>query len=142
MPMHKDVEINKKIYDAYIYVDGDRLYDLTKDSIFVVSYQDRPSVSPTAFWRDYAYSGEADKWFPQIDPNTITYKPSSGQYDIGTDVYAYGRLIDSSKELIQEIRDALDERRLLQKSNAEVEKKIKALKKTMVRLPSRFDFSS
>ena len=142
MPMKKDLEINKKIYDAYIFVDGDRIYDMTKDDIFVEAYQDQPSISPEAFWRDYAYSGEADKWFPQIDPDTIIYKPSSGQYDIGTDVYAYGRLVDISKELIQEIRDALAERKLLVRHNAEIDKKIKALKKTMVRLPSSLEFSS
>ena len=135
MPMKKDLEINKKIYDEYIFVDGDRIYDMTKDDIFVEAYQDQPSISPEAFWRDYAYSGEADKWFPQIDPDTIIYKPSSGQYDIGTDVYAYGRLVDSSKELIQEIRDALAERKLLEKHNAEIDKKIKALKKTKVTVP-------
>lgn len=135
MPMKKDLEINKKIYDAYIFVDGDRLYDLTKNGVFVKSYRDQPSISPEEFWRDYAYSGEADKWFPQIDPDTIIYKPSSGQYDIGTDVYAYGRLVDSSKELIQEIRDALAERKLLEKHNAEIDKKIKALKKTKVTVP-------
>lgn len=135
MPMKKDLEINEKIYDEYIFVDGDRIYDMTKDDIFVEAYQDQPSISPEAFWRDYAYSGEADKWFPQIDPDTIIYKPSSGQYDIGTDVYAYGRLVDSSKELIQEIRDTLAERKLLEKHNAEIDKKIKALKKTKVTVP-------
>lgn len=135
MPMKKDIIFNNRIYDAYIFVDGDRLYDLTKNGVFVKSYQDRPSVSPTEFWRDYAYSGEADKWFPHIDPDTIIYKPSSGQYDVGTDVYAYGRLVDSSKELIQKIRDALAERKLLEKHNAEIDKKIKALKKTKVTVP-------
>ena len=71
------------------------------------------------------------------DPDTIIYKTSSGQYDIGTNVYAYGRLVDSSKELIQEIRDALAERKLLEKHNAEIDKKIKALEKTMVTVPGQ-----
>ena len=140
MPMKKDLEINNRIYDAYIFVGSDRLYDLTKNGIFVEAYRDQPSVSPVAFWRDYAYSGEADKWFPQIDPDTIIYKSSSGQYDIGTNVYAYGRLVDSSKELIQEIRDELAERKLLEKHNSEIDKKIKALEKTMVTVPRQLYF--
>lgn len=137
MPMKKDIIFNNRIYNANIFVGSDRLYDLTKNGIFVEAYRDQPSVSPEAFWRDYAYSGEADKWFPQIDPDTIIYKPSSGQYDIGTDVYAYGRLVDSSKELIQKIRDALAERKRLEKHNADIDKKIKALEKTKVTVPWR-----
>ena len=137
MPMKKDIIFNNRIYDANIFVGSDRLYDLTKNGIFVEAYRDQPSVSPEVFWRDYAYSGEADKWFPQIDPDTIIYKPSSGQYDIGTDVYAYGRLVDSSKELIQKIRDALAERKRLEKHNADIDKKIKALEKTKVTVPWR-----
>lgn len=135
MPMKKDIIFNNRIYNANIFVGSDRLYDLTKNGIFVEAYRDQPSVSPEAFWRDYAYSGEADKWFPQIDPDTIIYKASSGQYDIGTDVYAYGKLVDSSKELIQKIRDALAERKRLEKHNADIDKKIKALEKTKVAVP-------
>lgn len=135
MTTKKDIIFNNRIYDAYIFVGSDRLYDLTKNGIFVEAYRDQASISPEAFWRDYAYSGEADKWFPQIDPDTIIYKTSSGQYNIGTNVYAYGRLVDSSKELIQEIRDALAERKLLEKHNSEIDKKIKALEKTMVTVP-------
>lgn len=142
MPMKKAVEINRKIYDARVYVDGCRVYDLTKDAIFVESYQDRPSISPIEFWRDYAYSGEADKWFPHIDPDSITYKPSAGQYDIGTDVYAYGRLLGDHKDLILEIRDALAERRLMAKSNREIDKKITALEKSKVQIPFQLYFDA
>ena len=107
MPMKKTIDIDQHLYDAYIHVDGYRVYKLTDKDVFVEIYLDLPSVSLAEFWRDYAYSGEADKWFPQLDPDTIQFQASPGQYGIGTDIRAYGRLTNASEVVVEKIREAL-----------------------------------
>ena len=142
MPMKKDINTNTKIYRARVQVNGDRVYKLTKKEIHVESYLDKPSVSPEEFWRDYAYSGLADEWFPHLDPDSIAFVASSGQYDIGTDIRAYGKLLGDHRDLIQGIKDEMSKRDDILKHNEEIEKKIEALKKTKQHVPSWLSFST
>lgn len=139
--MKKDIDIDKAIYDSYIWIDGDRAYKLTKSDIFVESYQDHPSIKVVEFWRDYAYSGEAARWFSHIDPKTVVFEASPGQYNMGTDVRAYGRLLGDQSALITKIRDARSEIARKKKANSEIDKQIKALKKTKTRVPTKLYFS-
>lgn len=140
MPMNRDTNFNTKLYNDRIHVDSDRVYKVTKKNIFVESYVDQPSISVEVFWRDYAYSGLADKWFPHIDPDTIEYRVSSGQYDMGTDVRAYGRLIDPPSDIVQNIKNALEERKTLQAHNREIDKKIKELENSKHEIPLQLFF--
>ena len=140
MPMKKDIDIQRSVYDAYIWINGSRVYRLTKKKIYVESYLDQPSIRVDEFWRDYAYSGEADKWFPHIDPDSIAYKASPGQYDTGTDVRAYGLLINAPEDLIKEVREKLTERDNALAHNVEINKKIRALEKTKVKIATQLYF--
>lgn len=129
MPMKKTIDIDQHLYDAYIHVDGYRVYKLTDKDVFVEIYLDLPSVSLAEFWRDYAYSGEADKWFPQLDPDTIQFQASPGQYGIGTDIRAYGRLTNASEVVVEKIREALKRQKSINSKVKALEKQIDALKK-------------
>lgn len=140
MPMKKDVDIQKSIYDAYIWVNGSRVYKITTKKIYVESYVDQPSIRVDEFWRDYAYSGLADEWFPHLDPDSIHYEASPGQYGIGTDVRAYGLLRDAPKDLIGSIREELRARASAKTVNAEIDKKIKELKKSKTKIRSQMYF--
>lgn len=141
MPMKKDIDIQKTIYNAYIMINEDRVYKLTKNKIYVESYLDMPSISVEVFWRDYAYSGEADGWFPHIDSGSIVYKASPGQYNVGTDIRAYGLLKDPPKDLIKEIREELSDRKNARVHNTEINKKIQELEKSKIEIASQLYFS-
>lgn len=132
MPMKKDIDIDQDLYNARIHVNGYRVYRVTDKDVFVEIYQDRPSIKPEEFWRDYAYSGEADKWFSQLDPDTIQFSVNSGQYGIGSDVRAYGRLTNASEVMAQKVREG----RELQKK---VSKKVKTLEKKIDSLEDEID---
>lgn len=140
--MKKDINTNTKIYRSDVYVNGDRVYKITKKEIHVESYLDQPSISPTSFWRDYAYSGMADEWFPHIDPESIVFSASPGQYDMGTDVRAYGKLIGDHRDLVQEIKEEMSKRDDLVRHNKEIDKQIAVLEKAKQHVPHRLSFSS
>lgn len=145
MPMKKPIEIDQGLYDSRIHVNGYRVYRVTAHDVFVEIYHDIPSVSPAEFWRDYAYSGEADKWFPQLDPDTIQFKVSSGQYDIGSDVRAYGRLTNASEVMAKKVKEHLQLKKRIFKKVKDLEKQRSSLKKEIDELKQsvwQFDLRS
>lgn len=132
MPMKKNIDIDKELYGSYIYVDGYRVYKVTDQDVFVEIYLDRPSINPAEFWEHYAYSGEADKWFPELDPATIQFSVSPGQYDIGSDIRAYGRLSNASEVVVKKINDHM-------KTKKRIKKKVKTLQKQVDSLEDEID---
>ena len=140
MPMKQEVNLNSKIFEERIYVGSGRVYKITKKDIFVEMHHDLPSVSPAEFWRDLAYSGRADELFPDLDPNGISFKAYPGQYDIGTDVYAYGRMLGDNKALIEEIQHNRSKIREDKKRNSEIQKKINDLEKSKLPVPHSLYF--
>lgn len=140
MPMKQEVNLNSKIFKERIYVGSGRVYKITKKDIFVEMHHDLPSVSPAEFWRDLAYSGRADGLFPDLDPDEISFKAYPGQYDIGTDVYAYGRMLGDNKALIEEIQQNRSKIREDKERNSEIQKKINDLEKSKLPVPHSLYF--
>ena len=139
MPMKKTIDIDQKLYDAYIFVNGFRVYRVTDNAVFVEIYMDQPGISPEVFWRDYAYSGEADGWFPQIDPDSIQFSVSSGQYNIGSDIRAYGKLSNASETVVKKIKDHMKTRRTVKKKVGALNKQIAVMQKEVQTLNQSVD---
>lgn len=134
MPMKKAVDIDRHLYDAYIYVDGYRVYRVEGNDVLVEIYMDSPRISPEVFWRDYAYSGEADEWFPQLDPDSIQFSVSSGQYNIGSDIRAYGKLSNASEVVAKKIKEHMKHRRAIKKKVGALNKQIAEMQKEVQEL--------
>lgn len=127
MPMKKNIDIDDDLYNSRIRVNGFRVYRVSDQGVFVEIYKDCPSIRPAEFWESYAYSGEADKWFPQLDPETIQFSVSPGQYDIGSDVKAYGRLTNANEVVVQKIKESMEYSKKVKKRVKEINKQIVSL---------------
>lgn len=120
---------NKELL-RYIRVNGVTLESIKGNNLYGVTYRDPPGVTEVSFWRDVVNSDLPEKWFgDRLDMTTIEYDVSPGQYNIGCDVRARGKLINVSKETVQEVKDILKEKKELLRQKAAINKEIAKLEK-------------
>lgn len=125
---------NKELL-RYISINGVRLESIKGNNLYGVVYIDPPGVTEVSFWRDVVNSDLPEKWFgDRLDMSTIEYSVSPGQYNIGCDIYARGKLVNVPKETVQQIKDILKEKKDLQRRRAEISSEISKLEKEKFKL--------